>query len=666
MLKIPYFDEKNSATQIPIINIGKGHNVLKTKLDYVKLLKAMNGWFKLNYSIGEDEYDQWLKRYTNDDVYISEESSKDREALNKNLSKNQKIKGVSPNITDKSDDDSIKIREGSLNNKNLFQEDIKKKENNTIDKSELVSLSSDYSEFFSKIPYKMALDMDIPTVEIKNIYEANEKITKRLIELCIPFTLISKITFILTDHLIYSIDEIRRFVTDIDLLLEKILDCIDFIYEKKISINSDFNIEKKNVEECLNIVKHWKNFRAQAREEFPRTKDSFSALSTNLLTLNNSTDESLGEKLIEKNKTEKSKMFENAKKTIQTEKASEKLRSASDNKIINEKKQKKEIIDNFHLFLGDSQGYIKELNIDSLRFISNKQRVHDNAILSIYAAKDGNYLYTSSIDKQMKVWDTTERNVFKKSARTENKLINTKTSELIHNYNLISMAITPDKRYIFTGSYDKTMKKWCTSTHQLVKDFGEIHTDGITSLKISKNGNWLFSGSNNGELKQWDIQYQKLMKNYGVVHSAAITCMDISNSYNYLFTGSYDKTIQRIIIEKLSISDLTGMGHDDCVSCLAIDRQDKYLFSGSHDMHLKQWKISAGNFLMRDFGKVHDSFIKCLVITNDNKYVFTASKDSMQKQWKLDAGIIYKNYGKVTDAEITTLSIVKKNTIFLE
>ena len=136
------------------------------------------------------------------------------------------------------------------------------------------------------------------------------------------------------------------------------------------------------------------------------------------MTLNNSTEEILTEKPIEESKTEKSKMLENAKKTIQTEKASEKLRSASDNK--REKKQKKEIIDNFHLFLGDSQGYIKELNIDSLRFISSKQRVHDNAVLSIYAAKDGNYLYTSSIDKKIKVWDTTERNVFKKSARTDN------------------------------------------------------------------------------------------------------------------------------------------------------------------------------------------------------------------------------------------------------
>lgn len=124
---------------------------------------------------------------------------------------------------------------------------------------------------------------------------------------------------------------------------------------------------------------------------------------------------------------------------------------------------------------------MKELNIDSLKFLPGKQKIHDNSVLSIFTAKDGNYLYTASVDKQLKVWDTTERNVFKKSCRTDKNLINKKNTELNHIFNLKCMVITPDLRYIFTGSYDKTIKKWCANTHLLVRDFGEVHDDYVCS-----------------------------------------------------------------------------------------------------------------------------------------------------------------------------------------
>ena len=61
--------------------------------------------------------------------------------------------------------------------------------------------------------------------------------------------MISKITAILTDPYIYSINEMRKFITDIDLLLDRILECIDFIYEIFISSikNAKIQIDRQKV-----------------------------------------------------------------------------------------------------------------------------------------------------------------------------------------------------------------------------------------------------------------------------------------------------------------------------------------------------------------------------------------------------------------------------------
>lgn len=142
--------------------------------------------------------------------------------------------------------------------------------------------------------------------------------------------------------------------------------------------------------------------------------------------------------------------------------------------------------------------------------------------------------------------------------------------------------------------------------------------------------------------------------------------MATSSNLNVLYTGSWDNSIQRIEIEMLTSTKLPGVTHDDCINCLIMDQHEKYLFSGSNDMHLKQWVIGQNITLIKDFGKIHESAINCLAITNDNKYIFSASKDRVLKQWKVDAGIIYKNYGKVSDSEITSIAIIKRNTIFLE
>lgn len=114
MLKIPYFENDNS-TLIPLTEIGNSQFVLTTKLDYVKLLKALNQWFKMNYSIGEDEYEQWLTKYTNIEAYTNYSHSNNTSPI---PLKNIDIQSISSKVTHKSD--KITLKKNKTKDTNFF------------------------------------------------------------------------------------------------------------------------------------------------------------------------------------------------------------------------------------------------------------------------------------------------------------------------------------------------------------------------------------------------------------------------------------------------------------------------------------------------------------------------------------------------------------------
>jgi WD40 repeat protein len=117
---------------------------------------------------------------------------------------------------------------------------------------------------------------------------------------------------------------------------------------------------------------------------------------------------------------------------------------------------------------------------------------HSGWVSSAAISPDGKYIVTGSFDKTAKVWD-----------RQTGQLIHTLTD---HSHIVFSVAVSSDGKYIVTGSGDTTAKVWNTETGQLMATLTG-HSDGVNSVAISFDGKFMVTGSLDDTTKVWDMRY---------------------------------------------------------------------------------------------------------------------------------------------------------------
>ncbi|HOK23808.1 MAG TPA: WD40 repeat domain-containing protein, partial [Candidatus Hydrothermia bacterium] len=158
-----------------------------------------------------------------------------------------------------------------------------------------------------------------------------------------------------------------------------------------------------------------------------------------------------------------------------------------------------------------------------------------------------------------------------------------------HAGSVNSVCFSPDRKYIASGSVDKTIKLWEASTGKLVRTFVG-HESQVNSVCFSPDGNYIASGSG-----KWEI-----------------------------FSGSYDNTIK---LWEVSTGKLvrTFEGHKLGVNAVCFSPDGKYIASGSEsvlgssDNTIKLWEVSTGE-LVRTF-EGYTGGVESVCFSPDGKYI---------------------------------------------
>ncbi|CAG8772708.1 16296_t:CDS:2, partial [Acaulospora colombiana] len=139
---------------------------------------------------------------------------------------------------------------------------------------------------------------------------------------------------------------------------------------------------------------------------------------------------------------------------------------------------------------------------------------HSDSVVSVGVSPDGRYIVSGSSGQTIRIWDA-------------------ETGEAIgspfsgHTDSVTSVAFLPNGKSIVTGSRDHTIRLWDTEAGQMVGEPLKGHTDSILTVKVSGNGKYIASGSDDGNIRVWDAQSGEAI-GYQIEQNDRVESIDIS------------------------------------------------------------------------------------------------------------------------------------------
>lgn len=169
---------------------------------------------------------------------------------------------------------------------------------------------------------------------------------------------------------------------------------------------------------------------------------------------------------------------------------------------------------NNRFFTGSDDGTVKEWNLQTYK-LEREFKLHNGSIQGIVALDK--LLVTVGVDGNMVLCDLQSG---------QKKLINL----LAHNGGVLTMDISPDKRYIATAGKDFKIKLWHADNFEKPSVVLSGHTDNINVVRFSPDGRFLISGGGSfnsdnfdNSIKIWSIpdrnQIKTLREHSSIIHS---------------------------------------------------------------------------------------------------------------------------------------------------
>ncbi|MBA3017351.1 MAG: caspase family protein [Proteobacteria bacterium] len=250
---------------------------------------------------------------------------------------------------------------------------------------------------------------------------------------------------------------------------------------------------------------------------------------------------------------------------------------------------------------------------------------HSNIILSIAFSPDGKYLLSGSADHTLKLWDVA-------TGREIRTFIG-------HTAQVESIAFSPDGKYIIsTGRYDKSLKLWEVATGKEVRTFLG-HKDEVNEVAFSPDGKYIISGGGTSyknkdfALRLWEVNTGKEIRTF-TGHTDEIKSVAFSPDGEYIVSGSYH--IIKLWEAATGKEIKTFAEQKSLVNSIAFSPDGKYILLGGNDKMLKLLDIASGNEIRTFTG--HTENINSVAFSPDGKYVLSGGEDKTLKFWDAATG----------------------------
>jgi hypothetical protein len=156
------------------------------------------------------------------------------------------------------------------------------------------------------------------------------------------------------------------------------------------------------------------------------------------------------------------------------------------------------------------------------------------------------------------------------------------------NFNVFSVALSPDGKNIATGGQDRSIRLWNADNGKEIARFTG-HNDVVVALAFMPDGRTLVSGSHDRTVRLWEVSTGKERMQF-TGHTNLVRSVAISADGRTVASAGYDYIIR--LWDPLTGRELKKLeGHRNIVWGIAFAPDSKLLASGSEDRSVRVWKV---------------------------------------------------------------------------
>ncbi|KAJ7690517.1 WD40-repeat-containing domain protein [Mycena rosella] len=249
---------------------------------------------------------------------------------------------------------------------------------------------------------------------------------------------------------------------------------------------------------------------------------------------------------------------------------------------------------------------------------------HTDLVMSVAFSPDGKWIVAGSDDSTVRIWDS------ETSATLGQPLTG-------HTNRVTSVAFSPDGKWIVSGSHDSTVRIWDSETGTALGQPLTGHTNWVTSVAFSPDGKRIVSGSGDSTVRIWDLETGAVLGQPLTGHTGWVASVVFSPDGKRIVSGSGDSTVRIWDSETGTVLGQSLMGHTDRVTSVACSPDGKRIASGSRDSTVRIWDSETGAALGQSLTG-HTDRVTSVAFSPDGKRITSGSVDSTVHIWDSETG----------------------------
>lgn len=257
---------------------------------------------------------------------------------------------------------------------------------------------------------------------------------------------------------------------------------------------------------------------------------------------------------------------------------------------------------------------------------------HLAGVSTIAWSPDSNVLASGSDDKIIRLWDTSTGRCL--------------PFPLVGHHNYVySLAFSPKGNMLVSGSYDEAVFLWDVRTARIMRSL-PAHSDPVSGVDFVRDGTLVASCSSDGLIRIWDTSTGQCLKTLVHEDNAHVTSVRFSPNGKFVLAATLDscvrlwnyvdgrvvKTYQGHKNDKFSINTAFGtygVEEDD-----SDQPPTKWAFvaCGSEDGTLVLWDVSSKDVLQTL--DAHEGVVLGVDVRTDDQSIVTCGADKTIRVWK--------------------------------